>query len=228
MRRIPKHLTESKGRRGSCRLSNSWKTKTQNQNDIMGWGSPSLPITLSLKLIGSHFSKCVSPSISLSLWLSLCWLLSSSGWTMVSATSKSRKESDGSSFRQVSILVQSKGWERWVTHEDTTGSPAPTEMIGPAMNSPIPLWTFWKESACLFLCLTVLALPAYCCFFVHCRFLWAGSPAPIRPAFIQDFLIECELPADHQQDRTGDGCSTRHPGQSHGACIPAGKTATKY
>lgn len=40
----------------------------------MGWGSPSLPITLSLKLIGSHFSKCVSPSISLSLSLTFSLL----------------------------------------------------------------------------------------------------------------------------------------------------------
>lgn len=167
------NISESK----SSWVSNSWKIRTKNQNDIMGWGCPSLPITPFLTLIDSHFSKCVSPSISLSDFL-LHWLLSSSSWTMVPPALKFRWKTGGF---QTGIHPDPIKRVREVGH------PCRYHRIA---HFPRDNWTM-VDSSHLYGCSeknqVLLSFPlSYCpdsiclllCFFIYSRLLVGGDPSP--------------------------------------------------
>lgn len=193
---------------------------------MTSWGEVApLPITPFLTLIESHFSKCVSPSVSLSDFL-LHWLLSSSSWTMAPPALKFRWKTDEfqtgihpdpiKGVREVGHPCRYHGIAHFLRDNWTV------------VDSSHLRWMFWKESSSLIQGrsldsgLTDLILSVYFSLSLYTiDSLWVRTPVPNRLTFIQDFLIECKLPTYCLLDRTGGGCRAWYPGQSHGACIPA-------
>lgn len=183
-----------------------------------------LLITPFLTLIESHFSKCVSPSVSLSDFL-LHWLLSSSSWTMAPPALKFRWKTD--EFQTGIILIQSKGWEGWVIHANTTGLPTSLGTIGHwwtltsngcSEKNQVPLsfsLSYCPDTICLLLS-----------FFIYYRFLVGEDSVPNRPTFIQDFLIDAN--SLHTACWTGQEVAAE-PGILDNLTGPAfQQTATKY